>query len=54
MYEFHKDELQPKEELAALEAKANSPCDRHESGGCDCGKAEKRPETRTDTRRKRR
>ncbi len=54
MYEFHKDELQPKDELEALQAKATSPCDRHQNGGCDCGKAEKRSETRTDSRRKRR
>jgi len=37
--EFHRDELQPKAELEALQKKAGSPCDRHESGGCDCGKA---------------
>jgi cell fate regulator YaaT (PSP1 superfamily) len=39
--EFLKHELQPYDELKALEEKANSPCDRHENGGCDCGKAEK-------------
>jgi cell fate regulator YaaT (PSP1 superfamily) len=39
--EFLKHELQPYDELKALEAKANAPCDRHENGGCDCGKAEK-------------
>lgn len=37
--EFMKDELQPLEELEALQKKATSPCDRHESGGCNCGKA---------------
>jgi len=41
-YEFHKNDLQPKEELEALQKKANSPCDRHISGGCDCGKAKKK------------
>jgi cell fate regulator YaaT (PSP1 superfamily) len=40
-YEFHKNDLQPKEELEALQKKANSPCDRHAGGGCDCGKAKK-------------
>lgn len=40
-YEFHKNDLQPKEELEALQKKATSPCDRHNSGGCDCGKAKK-------------
>jgi cell fate regulator YaaT (PSP1 superfamily) len=38
--EFLKHELQPYEELKALEKKANDPCDRHENGGCDCGKAD--------------
>ena len=35
--EFLKDEIQPYEELKALEDKARDPCDRHENGGCDCG-----------------
>jgi cell fate regulator YaaT (PSP1 superfamily) len=39
--EFMKDELQPLEELEALQKKATSPCDRHESGGCNCGQAKK-------------
>lgn len=39
--EFMKDELQPRDELEALKAKAGAPCDRHESGGCSCGKARK-------------
>jgi len=39
--EFMKDELQPLEELEALQKKAASPCDRHESGGCNCGKDKK-------------
>ncbi len=38
-YEFAKDDLQPAQELEALKKKANSPCDRHENGGCSCGKA---------------
>lgn len=37
--EFLKHELQPYDELKALEKKSNEPCDRHENGGCDCGKA---------------
>jgi len=41
-YEFLKADLQPAEELEALKKKADSPCDRHESGGCNCGKAQKR------------
>ena len=39
--EYMKDDLQPLEELEALQKKATSPCDRHESGGCNCGKAKK-------------
>lgn len=36
--EFLKHEIEPYEELKALQGKADSPCDRHESGGCDCGR----------------
>lgn len=43
VYEFMKDDLQPAAELQALQQKAASPCDRHESGGCNCGKAKKTP-----------
>jgi len=39
--EFMKDDLQPRDELQALQQKANAPCDRHESGGCNCGKAKR-------------
>ncbi|MEK7327639.1 MAG: regulatory iron-sulfur-containing complex subunit RicT [Chloroflexota bacterium] len=41
-YEFKKDELIPLDELDALAAKSNKPCDRHEGGGCDCGKSRKK------------
>jgi cell fate regulator YaaT (PSP1 superfamily) len=37
--EFLKHELQPWDELEALRQKSQAPCDRHEGGGCDCGKA---------------
>ncbi len=36
--EFLKHEIEPWDELEALRRKADSPCDRHENGGCDCGK----------------
>ncbi len=36
--EFLKHEIEPYEELQALKGKADSPCDRHEGGGCDCGR----------------
>jgi len=42
IYEFMKADLQPADELAALQKKATEPCDRHEGGGCDCGKAKRR------------
>jgi cell fate regulator YaaT (PSP1 superfamily) len=38
--EFQQHELQPYEELKALRDKAGEPCDRHENGECDCGRAE--------------
>lgn len=36
--EFLKHELEPWDELEALRRKSESPCDKHEGGGCDCGK----------------
>lgn len=38
-YEFMKHELEPWDELEALRRKSEAPCDRHENGECDCGKA---------------
>lgn len=35
---FHRDEIEPWNELEALRRKAGAPCDRHEGGGCDCGR----------------
>jgi cell fate regulator YaaT (PSP1 superfamily) len=35
---FDREELQPWDELNALKRKAEAPCDRHEGGGCTCGK----------------
>jgi cell fate regulator YaaT (PSP1 superfamily) len=42
VFEFSKDDLQPADELAALQKKAASPCDKHEGGGCSCGKAQRK------------
>ncbi len=36
---FDRDELQPWDELEALRRKSEAPCDRHEGGGCTCGKS---------------
>ncbi len=36
-----RDEIQPWDELEALKKKSEAPCDRHEGGGCTCGKARK-------------
>jgi cell fate regulator YaaT (PSP1 superfamily) len=38
--EFYQHEIQPYDELKALQDKANGPCDKHENGECDCGKSE--------------
>ncbi len=38
--EFLKHEVEPWDELEALRRKSEGPCDRHENGGCDCGKTE--------------
>ncbi|HEY9153312.1 MAG TPA: regulatory iron-sulfur-containing complex subunit RicT [Anaerolineales bacterium] len=38
---FDKEEIQPWDELEALRRKSEAPCDRHEGGGCTCGKSGK-------------
>ncbi|MDP1714149.1 MAG: regulatory iron-sulfur-containing complex subunit RicT [Anaerolineales bacterium] len=38
---FGREDIQPWDELEALRRKAAAPCDRHEGGGCTCGKAQK-------------
>ena len=38
--EFGHEDLEPWDELEALRRKSQAPCDRHEGGGCNCGKAE--------------
>lgn len=38
LQEFSREEIQPWDELEALRRKSQEPCDRHENGGCDCGK----------------
>jgi cell fate regulator YaaT (PSP1 superfamily) len=40
-YSFDREEIQPWDELEALRRKSEAPCDRHEGGGCTCGKARK-------------
>jgi cell fate regulator YaaT (PSP1 superfamily) len=40
--EFPKDDIQPWDELEALRQKSQAPCDRHEGGGCDCGRKDKK------------
>ena len=39
---FDREDIQPWDELEALRRKSEAPCDRHEGGGCTCGKAKKR------------
>ncbi len=36
---FDREEIQPWDELDALKRKSEAPCDRHQGGGCTCGKA---------------
>jgi cell fate regulator YaaT (PSP1 superfamily) len=36
--EFPSQDVQPYEELKALEEKSQAPCDRHKNGGCHCGR----------------
>ena len=43
--EFHREQLIPLEELKRLQEKAMAgTCDRHEGGGCDCGRAKPKTE----------
>jgi cell fate regulator YaaT (PSP1 superfamily) len=39
---FTRDDIQPWAELEALKRKSEAPCDRHEGGGCTCGKSSPR------------
>lgn len=40
--EFSRDQLEPWDELEALRRKSEAPCDKHDGGECDCGKADKK------------
>ncbi|TAK12900.1 MAG: stage 0 sporulation protein [Anaerolineae bacterium] len=42
--EFLKHELEPWDELEALRRKSEGTCDRHEGGGCTCGKGDAKAE----------
>jgi len=42
METFDREDLQPWDELETLRRKSQAPCDRHNSGGCTCGKASPR------------
>jgi cell fate regulator YaaT (PSP1 superfamily) len=41
-FTFTREEIEPWDELEALKRKSTAPCDRHEGGGCTCGKATKK------------
>ncbi|MDH3943067.1 MAG: regulatory iron-sulfur-containing complex subunit RicT [Anaerolineae bacterium] len=41
-YEFLKHEIEPWNELEALRRKSEEPCDKHEGGGCDCGRSKEK------------
>ncbi len=38
-FTFTREEVEPWDELEALRRKSQAPCDKHEGGECDCGKA---------------
>jgi len=42
VHEYPREVLEPWDELEALRRKAEAPCDKHEGGNCDCGKAPKK------------
>ena len=42
---FNREEVEPWDELEALRRKSEAPCDRHDSGGCTCGKSSPLKET---------
>jgi cell fate regulator YaaT (PSP1 superfamily) len=46
---FTKDDIQPWDELEALRRKSEAPCDRHDSGGCTCGKKSPLEENKEQT-----
>ena len=52
--EFTHDLIQPWEELEALRQKAEAPCDKHEGGECNCGKAGSSPSAPTHKKPKNR
>lgn len=43
--EYPPEDLEPWDELEALRRKAEGPCDRHENGGCTCGKSNGQEQT---------
>ncbi|GAB4540742.1 MAG: hypothetical protein Fur002_07950 [Anaerolineales bacterium] len=43
-FTFSREEIQPWDELEALRRKSQEPCDKHENGGCDCGKGKQKVE----------
>ena len=47
--EFLHSQIQPYDELEALRKKSQEPCDKHEGGECDCGKAVPKPDSKSDT-----
>jgi len=48
--EFHREQIVPLEEWKRLQEKASSgTCDKHEGGGCDCGKDKKADDGRRTT-----
>jgi cell fate regulator YaaT (PSP1 superfamily) len=50
--EFPRDDLEPWDELEALRRKSEAPCDKHEGGGCDCGKEQPKEQPKAEKKKK--
>ncbi|MEW5941548.1 MAG: regulatory iron-sulfur-containing complex subunit RicT, partial [Chloroflexota bacterium] len=50
---FSREDLQPWDELEALRRKSEAPCDRHEGGGCTCGRQRQEREPKQERERPR-
>ena len=48
--EFMRHEIEPWNELEALRRKSEAPCDKHEGGGCDCGRADKNKDQKDNSK----
>ena len=52
--EYQRAAIEPWDELEALRRKSQAPCDKHEGGGCDCGKDDKNDKNDTKGKKEKR